>query len=141
MKGRTYRYMNNPLFQFGYGMSYTTFSVGTAQLNNITIRNGESMELTIPVTNTGKRSGTEVIQVYVRNTIDTTGLLKTLKGFKKVELTAGQKGIATIRLPYSAFEFYDETKHQLAVIPGAYEIWYGTSSADKDLKMIKTTVQ
>jgi beta-glucosidase len=66
MKGRTYRFMSDPLFPFGYGLSYTTFTIGDAKINNTTIKNNESVELTIPVSNTGKLDGTEIVQVYVR---------------------------------------------------------------------------
>ena len=83
MKGRTYRYMSDPLFPFGFGLSYTTFSIGTAEISRNKISIDGNVELTIPVSNTGKRSGTEIIQVYVHKTNDTDGPLKTLKGFRE----------------------------------------------------------
>jgi beta-glucosidase len=70
MKGRTYRFMSDPLFPFGFGLSYTTFSIGNAKFRNTSIKTNESVQLTIPVTNTGKRSGTEIVQVYVRKVND-----------------------------------------------------------------------
>jgi len=141
MKGRTYRYMmETPLFQFGYGLSYTTFSIGTANMSSTQIRNGESLKLSIPVSNTGKRNGTEIVQVYVRKVNDTNGPTKTLRGFHRIEVPAGQTSLTTITLPYTAFEFYDEKALQVKVMPGEYEIWYGNSSATKDLKMIKLSI-
>lgn len=70
MKGRTYWYLNeSPLFPFGHGLSYTTFSTGKARAARTEIRTGEKITLTIPVKNTGKRRGTEILQIYVKNSI------------------------------------------------------------------------
>jgi beta-glucosidase len=141
MKGRTYRYLNSaPLFPFGYGLSYTSFSIGNAQANKIEIRNNENVQLSIPVSNTGKRDGTEVVQVYVRKVGDSNGLNKTLRGFQRVEVAKGKTVNAIIELPYSSFEFYDEKTLQLKVVPGDYEVFYGNSSDPKDLKLTKISV-
>ena len=142
MNGRTYRFLSvDPLFRFGYGLSYTTFNIGTAQLNKNSLKNGEEIELTIPVSNTGKRKGTEIVQVYVKKTGDADGPVKTLRAFKRIDVAAGKTVNAVIDLPASAFEFYDEKTLQVAVTAGEYELWYGNSSAAKDLKMTKITVQ
>jgi beta-glucosidase len=140
MKGRTYRFMNDALFPFGYGLSYTTFAVGEAQPCKTEIRNGETVELTIPVSNTGKRDGTEIIQVYVKKVNDTDGPSKTLRGFKRVEVKAGKTSQVAIDLAPSAFEFYDRGLLKMAVTSGEYEVFYGTSSDSKDLKMKKITI-
>ncbi|MGF7230385.1 hypothetical protein [Arachidicoccus sp.] len=63
MKRRTYRYMSDPLFPFGFGLSYTKFSIGNAQLDKTEIKKGGEVQLTIPVSNIGKRKGTEIVQV------------------------------------------------------------------------------
>jgi len=142
MKGRTYRYMTaDPLFPFGYGLSYTTFKTGDGQLNKNILKKNEAVSIIIPVSNTGKRSGTETIQVYVKKLNDPNGPARTLKGFKRVNIEAGKSIITSIDLPWTAFEFYDEASFDMAVTPGGYEIWYGNSSAEKDLKMIKLTLQ
>ncbi|HEV8283121.1 MAG TPA: xylan 1,4-beta-xylosidase [Chitinophagaceae bacterium] len=142
MKGRTYRYMSeSPLFPFGFGLSYTSFSIGNAKTNRNEIRSNEGIQLTIPVSNTGKTDGTEVIQVYVRKVNDASGLTKTLRGFQRIDVAKGKMVNAVIDLPYSAFEFYDEKSLQMKVIPGEYEIWYGNSSDPKDLKMTKVKIQ
>ncbi|HVE58836.1 MAG TPA: xylan 1,4-beta-xylosidase [Pyrinomonadaceae bacterium] len=140
MKGRTYRFMSDPLFQFGYGLSYTSFSIGNARISKTQIRNGENLKLSIPVSNTGKLSGTEVVQVYVRKVNDRNGPLKTLRGFQRIYVRPGKTSTATIDLPSKAFEFYDESKLKVAVTPGEYEVWYGNSSASKDLKMVKVSI-
>ena len=141
MKGRTYRFMSDPLFPFGYGLSYTTFSIGDAQISRINIKNDESVELTIPVSNTGKRDGTEIVQVYVHKVNDVDGPIKTLRGFQRVKVDAGKTSQATINLPPSSFEFYDKDTYKVAVTSGEYELFYGTSSDTKDLKMTKITIQ
>ena len=141
MKGRTYRYMSDPLFQFGCGLSYSTFSIGDAYVSKTIIKNSESVELSIPVSNMGKRNATEIVQVYVRKVNDTNGPLKTLRGFKRIEVAAGKTSETVINLPSTAFEFYNETKLQMEVTPGEYELWYGNSSASKDLKMMKIAIQ
>ncbi len=141
MKGRTYRYMSDALFPFGFGLSYTTFSIGNAQLNKTSVNEGEDVQLTIPVSNTGKRDGTEIVQVYVRKVNDNSGLLKTLKGFERINVPSGKTTEAIIDLPYKSFEFYDEKKLQMAVMPGEYELFYGSSSEEKDLKTIKVRIQ
>jgi beta-glucosidase len=140
MKGRTYRFMSDPLFPFGYGLSYTTFSIGNAEITADKIQRDGNVDLTIPVSNTGKRDGTEIVQIYIRKVNDNEGPLKTLKGFKRVYLTAGKTVEVNINLPNSTFEFYDKASGSMAVAPGDYEIWYGNSSHTKDLKMLIVTI-
>jgi len=141
MQGRTYRYMSDALFPFGFGLSYTGFSIGDADARKKVLTKEDSLSLAIPVSNTGKRTGTEVVQVYVRKTDDSSGLLKTLRGFSRVTLPAGKTMVTTITLPYRAFEFYNDQKGEMCVTPGEYDVWYGNSSADRDLKPIRITVK
>ena len=129
MKGRTYRYFNDALFPFGFGLSYTTFEVGEA-----TMQGKES--ITIPVTNTGHRDGTEIVQIYIRDLSDKEGPLKSLRGFQRIDVKAGQTATATIALDKKSFEFWDAETNTMRIKPGQYEILYGTSSLDKDLKKI-----
>jgi beta-glucosidase len=133
--------MSDPLFPFGFGLSYTTFSIGSGEISRNKISKDGNVELIIPVSNTGKRAGTEIIQVYVHKVNDTDGPLKTLKGFKRIELAAGKSGQAVIDLPSASFEFFDRTSGKMAVTPGEYEIWYGISSDVRDLKMAMLTIQ
>ena len=130
MKGRTYRYFNDPLFAFGYGQSYTTFEIGEAKLNG----KGTDYQVSIPVTNTGKCNGTEIVQLYIRDLSDKEGPLKSLRGFQRVDVKAGQTATATIALDAKSFEFWDAATNTMRTKSGQYEILYGTSSCDKDLK-------
>ncbi|MDA6070642.1 glycoside hydrolase family 3 C-terminal domain-containing protein [Flavobacterium sp. AC] len=141
MKGRTYRYTTDVLFPFGFGLSYSKFTIGEAKLNKANIKPNENTQLSFPVKNISKRDGTEIVQVYVRKENDTDGPLKTLKAFKRVNLKAGEKQLVTIDLPASSFEFYDATTIAMKVTSGLYEVYYGNSSETKDLKMIKVSVQ
>lgn len=141
MKGRTYRFMNDPLFHFGYGLSYTNFSIGKAQLNKNKIASSESVTLTIPVSNKGKINGTEIVQVYIRKVGDKDGPLKTLRGFQRMNVVAGNTRNSTISLPPSAFEFFDRSTGKMMIASGEYELLYGNSSADKDLKVEKIIIQ
>jgi beta-glucosidase len=140
LKNRTYRFTSNALFPFGYGLSYSTFNIGAAKLSKTTFTPSETVQLSIPVSNTGKLDGAEVIQVYVRKVNDSEGPLKTLRGFKRVEIAAGQIQQVTIDLTPSSFEFYDSDQRKMLVIPGEYEILYGNSSDTKDLKIIKISI-
>ena len=137
MKGRTYRFMDDALFPFGYGLSYTTFKIGEARLSKTSIKANETIQLTVPVTNTGKRNGVEVVQVYIRKVNDVDGPIKTLRGFKRVEIQAGKTQQISIELGSSSFEFFDRSQHKMMVTPGEYEVYYGNSSDIKNLKIIK----
>lgn len=132
MKGRTYRYFNDPLYAFGYGLSYTTFEIHNAQF---TMNNGNAV-LTVDVTNTGKRDGAEVVQVYLRDPADTEGPLKSLRAFQRVEVKAGQTVPVTLTLDCKAFEFWDAETNTMRTKSGSYELYYGNSSQDKDLKKL-----
>jgi beta-glucosidase len=140
MKGRTYRFMSDALFPFGYGLSYSKFAIDEAKISKPVIKAGESVTLTVPVSNKGKLDGTEIVQVYVRKVNDSTGPLKTLRGFQRVEVAAGKMTPAKITLPSNAFEFFDVKSGALAVTSGEYEVLYGNSSLPKDLKVTKVTI-
>ena len=133
MKGRTYRYFNDPLFAFGYGQSYTDFNIGNAMVSH----RDQDVVLTVPVTNSGKRDGVEVVQVYIRDLADAEGPLKSLRGFVRVDVKAGQTKQAEIVLGPKAFEFFDVESNTMRIKEGDYEILYGTSSRDADLQKIK----
>ena len=146
MKNRTYRYFTGkPQYAFGYGLSYTTFNVGkgkmTAKSAKATQKGKPFGVVVVPVTNTGKREGTETVQVYVKRLGDAGAPIKALKGFQKLTLKPGETKQAVIALDSEAFEYYDEMIDELAVKPGRYQILYGTSSEDKDLKALDFVVK
>ncbi len=141
MKGRTYRYMNDALFPFGYGLSYAKFVIGNASLDKAAINVDGSINMTIPVTNKSKSQGTEIVQVYIRKVDDIEGPLKTLRAFQRVKVAPNSTSSVNVELPSSAFEFYDWSHRKMMVTPGKYEIYYGNSSDNKDLKTTTITIQ
>ena len=137
MKGRTYRYFSDPLFAFGYGLSYTTFEVGDANIIETSASNpGSTFTIAVPVKNIGQRDGTEILQLYIRNLQDPDGPLKSLRAFERVDVKAGQTVTANLKFERKSFEFWDAETNTMRVKPGKYEILYGTSSQDKDLKRL-----
>ena len=138
MKGRTYRYFNDPLFAFGYGLSYTTFKTEGGQWKD----NGNgTYQLTVNLTNTGARDGAEVVQVYLRDLSDAEGPLKSLRAFQRVEVKAGKTVPVTLIFDKKSFEFFDPQTNTVHYKPGNYELFYGNSSLDKDLKKLSITIQ
>ena len=138
MKNRTYRYFKGEaLFPFGYGLSYTTFEIGKPQFLPLT----NTYKVRAQVRNTGKVEGTEVVQVYIRNTADKGGPLKTLRGYQRITLKPGEAKTVTIELPRERFETWDAKTNTMCVVPGKYELMLGTSSADKDLQKIQVSIK
>lgn len=133
MEGRTYRYMREaPLYQFGYGLSYTRFDISRPVYSNDKIK--------VRVKNTGKVAGTEVVQVYMRRPADADGPNKTLRGYSRVTLAPGESRDVVIDFPKHLFENWDEKEQEMRVVPGEYELMVGSSSADRDLKKIKVKI-
>ena len=140
MKNRTYRYFTGePQYAFGYGLSYTTFSVDKGVMKRDK-KKPNTFTVSVPVTNTGSREGTETVQVYVKRLGDPGAPIKALKGFQKLSLKPGETKTAVITLDGEAFEYYDETIDELSVKPGNYQILYGTSSNAKDLRSFDLTL-
>ena len=142
MKGRTYRYMQQqPLFPFGHGLSYTTFTYGEAKLSKNTIAKGENVVLTIPVSNVGQRDGEEVVQVYLRRPGDKEGPRYTLRAFKRVHIPAGKTESVAIPLTGENFEWFDVESNTMRPLEGTYELLYGGTSDRNKLKTIVMNVQ
>ncbi|MBO7068970.1 MAG: glycoside hydrolase family 3 C-terminal domain-containing protein [Bacteroidaceae bacterium] len=151
MKGRTYRYFNDALFPFGYGLSYTSFKIDNVSANNVQSLTSKEMRPTSEnqvvmfnvqchVTNIGKRDGTETLQLYIRNLQDPDGPLKSLRAFQRVSVKTGKTVTAELKLTNKSFEFWDPETNTMRVKPGKYEILVGTSSQDKDLKKLNVII-
>ncbi|HEY4342615.1 MAG TPA: glycoside hydrolase family 3 N-terminal domain-containing protein [Steroidobacteraceae bacterium] len=125
----------DPLFPFGYGLSYSTFEIGAPQLSATHITAAQSVSVAVNVRNTGKLSGDEVVQLYLHEvTAPVTQPVKQLKGFRRVTLAPGQSTTVRFTLDPAALSIWDEhMKH--VVFPGSFQIMTGPSSAD-----VKTTV-
>lgn len=136
MRGRTYRYFSDPLFAFGYGLSYTTFRFGRA----LAVAADGGYRLSVPLTNTGTRPGEEVVQVYIRRVADANGPLKSLRAFRRVALKAGESTTVEIPLSRKSFECFDESTNTMRTLPGDYELMYGNSSRPEDLQTLAVSV-
>ncbi|HCZ22949.1 MAG TPA: hypothetical protein DHU72_06015 [Rikenellaceae bacterium] len=142
MDGRTYRYFKGePLYPFGYGLGYGDFQYGKATLSEKTVNLGSDVTITIPLSNKGSMMADEVVQVYVRRLGDTQAPLKSLKGFQRVSVPAGGRTSVSIKLTPASFSYYDEKIDDLVQKSGRYEILYGSSSAEKDLKKVVLTIK
>jgi len=131
----------SPLYAFGYGLSYTTFEIKNVRLAKKSIRRNEATRVMADVTNTGKRAGTEVIQMYIRDLVSSvTRPIKELKGFKKVSLQPGETKTVTLDITPDSLAFYD-INMKFVVEPGEFEITVGNSSRDSDLQKVVLQVK
>ncbi|MFN2271650.1 MAG: glycoside hydrolase family 3 C-terminal domain-containing protein, partial [Anaerolineae bacterium] len=133
-----YRYYDakdvEPLFPFGFGLSYTTFEYSDLRVPK-TARAGEPVNVSVTVTNTGKCAGKEVVQLYVSDEVSSLPRPpKELKGFKKVVLDPGESAIVEFVLDQRALSFYDPYRKQWVAEPGEFEVLVGGSSRDIRLR-------
>lgn len=127
-----------PLYPFGYGISYTTFEIGTPVLSAASIAADGAVSVSVEVTNTGSRAGDEVVQLYIRDVVSSvTRPVKELRGFKRVALQPGETQTVTFQLGEKDFRFWNADMMRV-VEPGAFEIMAGGNS--RDLKTATLTV-
>ncbi len=120
-----------PLFAFGHGLSYTTFEYGKAKINRTTMKQGGEVTITVPVTNTGSRSGKEVVQLYIADReASVMRPEKELKGFVKVELEAGQTKNVEFTVDSSALSYFDDKSHSWVAEAGEFEALIGAAADD-----------
>lgn len=121
---------NEPLYPFGYGLSYTNFSYSNIQLSANELKGNQTLKATVTVTNNGNMDGKEVVQLYIRDVVGSvTRPVKELKGFQKIQLKAGASQTVTFDITNEMLKFYNaDLKYDWE--PGEFEIFIGTSSAD-----------
>ncbi|MFU0827877.1 MAG: Xylan 1,4-beta-xylosidase [Lachnoclostridium sp.] len=130
MKGRTYRYMTQEaLYPFGYGLSYTDFTLTDAAVSRQFITPDNNVECRVKIKNTGKMDGAETIQVYVRALDVKDAPRHQLKGLKKVFLKQGEEKDVSITLSPKDFALYDD-EGKLVLNEGKYDVFIGTSQPD-----------
>ena len=130
MKGRSYRFFSGePLYPFGYGLSYTSFSYGKAKVS--------PRRITIPVSNTGTRDGVETVQLYVRRPGDADGPKLSLRGFRRVAIPAGRTVEVTFPLTGETFTWWSEEAGDMIPLKGEWELLYGGSSDALQICRIK----
>ncbi len=129
-----------PLFAFGFGLSYTQFRFGKPRLEKSVIRPDESTRVFVDVTNIGRVSGDEVVQMYIRDRVSSvTRPIKELKGFQRINLQPGETKTVTLDITPEHLAFYDIDMNYV-VEPGEFEIMVGNSSRDQDLQKVLLTV-
>lgn len=118
-----------PLFPFGHGLSYTTFAYGKVTADKKSLTENETIRISVPVKNTGKRAGAEIVQVYVQDVKSSLPRpIKELKGFEKVYLNPGEEKTVTIELDKSSLSYFDDKKHAWVAESGEFKAIVGASS-------------
>jgi len=130
----------SPLYPFGFGLSYTNFSFKNVRLEKKKISAKGHTRVLVDVTNTGKRRGAEVVQMYIRDLVSSvTRPVKELKGFQKISLQPGEMQTVALEITPDRLAFYD-IRMKYTVEPGEFEITVGNSSRDADLQKVILTV-
>jgi beta-glucosidase len=128
-----------PLFPFGFGLSYTTFDIGAPRLSSTSIKTDGSVTVTTEVRNTGGRAGDEVVQLYVRDEVSSvTRPVKELKGFRRVTLAPGETKTVSFELDSRALQFWNADMHRV-VEPGTFSIMVGGNSVDLKKTLLKVS--
>lgn len=126
-----------PLFPFGHGLSYTTFTYGKAVADKKVLGPNEVLTVTVPVTNTGSREGSEVVQLYISDLKSSLPRpVKELKGFCKVKLAPGETQEVTFSIGKEALSFFDDSKHEWVAEPGKFEAIIAASATDIRNKVV-----
>ncbi|MCC6288055.1 MAG: beta-glucosidase BglX [Chitinophagaceae bacterium] len=121
---------NDPLYPFGFGLSYTTFSYSDITLSKNAFKPGEKITASVTVTNTGNITGKEVVQLYIRDLVGSiTRPVKELKGFQKIELKAGESKTVSFAITVEDLKFYNSDLKFVAE-PGDFKLFIGTNSRD-----------
>ena len=129
-----------PLFAFGYGLSYTTFSIANVQLAKARMKKDGTTRVTADVTNTGSRAGSETVQMYIRDMVSSvTRPIKELKGFQKVWIEPGETRTVSFDITPDLLKFWN-VDMKYVVEPGEFTIMVGTSSRDADLQKVTLKV-
>ncbi len=121
---------NSPLYPFGYGLSYTTFSYSNLRLSNSKIKIDDSLRVSVEVTNAGKMKGDEIVQLYVQDEFGSvTRPVKELKDFRRITLNVGEKRSVEFTITSAQLAFYGQDM-KFAVEPGTFKVFVGTNSAE-----------
>ena len=128
---RTYMYFeDNPLYPFGYGLSYTDFAYNNLKLSSTSLGAGESITISTDITNTGDVTGDEIVQLYVHANSSIKRPIKELKGFSRINLQPGSTKTVTFELKHEDLQYYNEDIKMFSVESGNVDIYIGSSSAD-----------
>ena len=131
-KGFTYMYLNGaPLYPFGHGLSYTKFNYDHLKVSSESIKNGDTVTVSVDVSNTGNRAGDEVVQLYVHQIkSDVKRPAEELRGFQRISMKPGETQTVNFMLPAEKLAYWNESTHGFVVEPGAFDSLVGASSGD-----------
>jgi len=122
--------LNSPLYPFGFGLSYTTFSYSNISLDDSILQSGGKITASVNVTNTGTRKGKETVQMYIRQMVGSIARpVKELKGFKQITLEPGETQKVSFNISVEDLKFYNNDLKYVAE-PGDFKLFIGTNSAD-----------
>ena len=138
---------NEPLYPFGYGLSYTNYNYSEIKLSNILLNPGQTLTASVTVTNTGKVEGVEIVQLYIRDVVGSISRpMKELKGFQKIALKAGESKMVEFKINTDDLRFYNSNLQQV-VEPGDFKLFIGGNSRDvketnfKFAELLKATIK
>ncbi|OXB23320.1 beta-glucosidase [Flavobacterium tructae] len=130
---------NEPLFPFGFGLSYTTFEYSNLKISSDKMNSGEKLKVTVDVTNTGNYDGKETVQLYIRDVVGSvTRPVRELKNFQKITLKKGEKQTVTFEITVEDLKFYNSAL-QFVAEPGQFDVFVGgNSNAEKKVSFVLT---
>jgi len=129
-------YQGTPLYPFGFGLSYTTFTYSNMTVNSQALSTGNTVVVTSDVTNSGSKAGEEVVQLYINTPSALVRPIKQLKGFSRIALQPGETKKVTFTLKYEDLQYYDEVSRTFKVEAGSVNLYVGSSS--QDIRLTKT---
>ncbi len=135
---RTYMYFDSePLYPFGYGLSYTTYQYSDIEISDKKLKENHTLSVSATVTNSGKMDGAEILQLYIKDNASASAeASKKLKGFDKVVLKAGESKQVEFEISYDAFSHWSEKSKSFVVTAGQYDIMIGASA--EDIRLIES---
>lgn len=142
MKGKTYRYFEgDPLFRFGHGLTYTEFFYGKLKSDKRTLKEGQTLYVTVPVENIGTREGEEIVQLYIQRPADSEGPIQALRDYRRVKLAAGKTDMVVFELTEEDFAWFNPETNRMQPLKGNYVIRIGGSSDLDAQRTLRVTLK
>ncbi len=142
MKGKTYRYFEgDPLFRFGHGLTYTEFFYGKLKSDKRTLKEGQTLYVTVPVENIGVREGEEVVQLYIQRPADSEGPIQALRDYRRVKLAAGKTEMVVFELTEEDFAWFNPETNRMQPLKGDYVIRVGGTSDLDAQRTLRVTLK
>ena len=142
MKGKTYRYFEgDPLFRFGYGLTYTEFFYGKLKSDKRTLKEGQTLYVTVPVENIGTCEGEEIVQLYIQRPADSEGPIQALRDYRRVKLAAGKTEMVVFELTEEDFAWFNPETNRMQPLKGNYVIRVGGSSDLDAQRTLRVTLK